>query len=225
MDVRLGTQTFRVGKILCVGRNYVDHAREMGDSRPVEEMRTSAPFFFLKPATCLIADGGAVECPAGVGEVHFEAELAALIGSRARRIGPDAALSAVAGYAAFLDITARDLQEAAKKRGLPWSLSKGMDTFGPCGAFSPREGAVEPRWTVECRINGTLRQNGQTKDMVHGIASLVSHASRHMTLEPGDIIATGTPAGVGPIAPGDRIEVQVGPLAPLRVSVTAERAG
>jgi 2-keto-4-pentenoate hydratase/2-oxohepta-3-ene-1,7-dioic acid hydratase in catechol pathway len=154
--------------------------------------------------------------------VQHEVELAVLVGSRLRRASPDAASQAVAGYAAFLDITARDLQAAAKKAGQPWTLAKGIDTFAPCGAFAPAREVPEPdRLELALAVNGTVRQKGRTSDMIHGIGALLSHASRYMTLEAGDVLATGTPAGVGPIRAGDVLEATVGSLPPLRVQAVA----
>lgn len=223
VEVRFDGRAVRVGKIVCVGRNYLDHAREMGATGSREELARQAPFFFLKPASALVASGGEVVLPAGVGAVHHEVELAALVTRRARSVAPADALAHVGGYAAFLDLTARDVQAAAKKAGLPWTLAKGMDTFAPCGEFAPLPPG-EPDVELTLLVNGEVRQRGRTTDMIHGVASLVSAVSRHMTLEPGDILATGTPAGVGPLAAGDRVRAAAGPLPPLDVRVVAEPA-
>lgn len=224
VDVTLAGRTVRVGKILCVGRNYLDHAREMGSTASREELARQPPFFFLKPASALVASGGEIVLPREVGDVHFEAEMAVLVGTRARRVDRSRALDHVGGYAAFLDVTARDLQASAKKAGLPWTLAKGMDTFAPCGDFAPATSRAEPDVEVTCHVNGALRQRGRTGDMIHGVASLLAHASRHVTLHPGDVLATGTPAGVGPLADGDRVRVVVGGLPPLSVTARLEAA-
>lgn len=221
MEVRLDGRAVRVGKIVCVGRNYLDHAREMGAIGTREELARQPPFFFLKPASALVASGGEVVLPEGVGDVHHEVELALLVGRRGKRLNAARALDVVAGHAVFLDLTARDVQAAAKKAGLPWTLAKGMDTFAPCGEFvAPRAG--EPDVELRLDINGETRQRGRTTDMIHPLPRLLAEISRHMTLEEGDIIATGTPAGVGPIRPGDRLRATAGDLPPLEVRAVAE---
>jgi acylpyruvate hydrolase len=213
-----------VGKVVGIGKNYEDHRREMaggmgsgaaGDRRAPED-----PVVFLKPATCLVHDGGRIVVPPGVGAVHWETELAVVIGRDAHRVREADALAHVLGYAVFLDMTARDLQAEAKKAGLPWTLSKGIDTFGPVSEVVPA--AQAPAWDdmrIELRVNGELRQSAPTRDMIHGVPKVVSFVSRFMTLERGDVIATGTPAGVGACKPGDALEAQLVGVASLRATV------
>jgi acylpyruvate hydrolase len=189
-------------KVLCVGRNYAAHAREMGASAPKE------PVWFLKPDSAIIADGDAIELPAGVGAVHHEAELAVRIGSPARRVDEAAARACIDAYTAANDVTARDLQEAAKRDGLPWTRSKGFDGFLPLGHWLPAEDLQA--LDVRLAVNGEVRQSASTREMTWSAAQLVSLASQWTTLHPGDILLTGTPQGVGPMRRGDVVAVQVG---------------
>lgn len=212
------------GKVVAVAKNYEDHRREMagsmgsgaaGDQRPPED-----PVVFLKPSTCLVGDGGAIRIPAGVKNVHWETELAVVIGREACNVSEAEALSHVLGYAVFLDMTARDLQAEAKRTGMPWALSKGMDTFGPVSEVVPASAA--PPWQdmrLKLVVNGETRQDGIAGAMIHGVPRLISYVSRFMTLEPGDILATGTPSGVGACKPGDVLEASLEGLVSLRVRV------
>lgn len=226
-----GSPPLVAGKVVGIGKNYEDHRREMarpegsapgahgsgaaGDLAPPEE-----PVLFLKPSTCLVHDGGEVRIPPGVANVHWETELAVVVGAPLANATEAEAMRAVFGYAVFLDMTARDLQAAAKRAGLPWDLSKGMDTFGPVSEVVPV--AQSPPWEkLELRldVNGETRQRGRCGDMVHPVPKLLAYASRYMTLEPGDLIATGTPAGVGACRPGDVLEARIVGLVSLRVNV------
>jgi 2-keto-4-pentenoate hydratase/2-oxohepta-3-ene-1,7-dioic acid hydratase in catechol pathway len=215
------------GKIVCIGKNYEDHRKEMagalgsgaaGDQRPPED-----PVIFLKPASCLVHDGGEVVIPPGVANVHWETELAVVVGRPISRATPDAeVMRAVLGYAVFLDMTARDLQAEAKRAGTPWTLSKAMDTFGPVSEVVPA--AQAPAWDameLELKVNGEVRQKGATREMIHGVPKILRHASRYVTLEPGDLVATGTPAGVAACKPGDALEASLVGVARLRVRVVA----
>ncbi len=205
------------GKVVCIGKNYVDHAREMGGEPPAE------PMFFFKPSTSLVASGGRILIPRGVENVHHEAELAVIIGRTATRVRAADAMDHVFGYAACLDMTARDLQARAKKAGQPWSLAKGMDTFCPIGTVIPREQVTDPHALgIRLDVNGTTRQSGTTADMVHRIEALIAHITRYVTLERGDILATGTPAGVAAVVPGDRLTVTIDGVPELTVDVVAE---
>lgn len=212
-----------VGKIVAIAKNYEDHRREMagamGSGAPGDRAPPEDPVLFLKPATSLVADGGAIELAPGVANVHHELELAAVIGREARRVPAERALAHVAGYGVALDMTARDLQAAAKKAGLPWTLSKSMDGFCPLSAFAPATGIDPQDVELALDVNGVARQRGSTRDMIHPVAAIVAHASRYMTLEPGDVILTGTPAGVAAVKPGDRLDARAGAFARLRVDV------
>lgn len=227
-DLRVrGGASVRAGKIVAVAKNYEDHRKEMagamgsgaaGDQRPPED-----PVVFLKPSTCLVHDGGEIVLPPGVANVHWETELALVMGKTLRRAGSDAeALDAVLGYAVFLDMTARDLQAEAKRTGMPWTLGKGMDTFGPIGDVAPA--AQSPAWdamTLELRVNGEVRQRSATREMIHPVPKILRHVSRYITLEPGDVVATGTPAGVAACKPGDVLEASIPGVSTLRVRVVA----
>lgn len=202
-----------VGKILAVGRNYAKHNREMGHARPVP------PVVFLKPPSALVGDGGTVRLPQGLGAIHHEVELVAVIGARGRAIPEDRALDHVLGYAVGIDLTLRDLQNDAKKKGEPWDLAKGFDGSAPVSIVVPREEAGDPGdWRLTLDVNGERRQDGSTASMLHGVASLVSQVSRLITLERGDLVFTGTPEGVGPVVPGDVIEARLADLVSLRVT-------
>ncbi|KAI6103592.1 hypothetical protein EDD16DRAFT_1561073 [Pisolithus croceorrhizus] len=187
-------------KIVAIGRNYSEHIKELGNTRPKE------PFFFLKPTTSYVSSGGKIEIPRGI-IAHHEVELGLVIGKGGREISPEAAESHIAGYALAIDMTARNMQDEVKKKGLPWSAAKGFDTFTPIGAFIPKSTILDPHdLRLSLKINGITKQNGTTADMIFRIPLLIEHISSIMTLEEGDLVLTGTPSGVGPVAPGDRVE-------------------
>ena len=186
-------------KIVCVGRNYVEHAEELGNVVPEE------PLLFLKPPSALIGDGELIVRPAESERVEHEAEIGVVIGSRCRSVERAVAMERVAGFAALNDVTARDLQ---RKDG-QWSRAKGFDTFCPIGPVAEADGRDWAELEVTCAVNGERRQHGRASDMAFPIPFLVAYISGIMTLEPGDIIATGTPAGVGPITDGDEVVVEV----------------
>ena len=186
------------GKIIGIGKNYADHAREMGGEPPAE------PLMFLKPTTTVIGPDDPIVLPPESTEVHYEAELAVVIGRLCRRVPADQALSVVLGYTCANDVTARDLQRADSQ----WTRAKGFDTFCPLGPWIETD--LDPAAvTVECERNGATVQSGSTRDLVHSVPALVEAASRVMTLLPGDVILTGTPAGVGPLVSGDEVAVTV----------------
>ncbi len=203
----------RPTKMLCVGINYRDHAAEMGHPMPDE------PVLFMKPTTALAGPSDAIVRPDGVGRVDYEAELAVVLGRRVRGITEAEADAAIFGYTCFNDVTARDLQ---KKDG-QWTRAKGFDTFGVCGPWIETEIGDPDRLAIRCRVNGDERQASSTDQLAFGPRALVAWASRVMTLEPGDLIATGTPAGVGPLEVGDVVEVEVEGIGVLRSEVVAER--
>jgi 5-carboxymethyl-2-hydroxymuconate isomerase len=182
--------------------------------------RTLPPVLFLKPPSALVHDGGSVTLPTGLGSVHHEVELVVVIGRSGRAIPPSDALEHVLGYAVGLDLTLRDLQSVAKKKGEPWDLSKGFDGSAPVSHAVPRESAGDvSALTLTLDVNGERRQDGSTGQMLHGVAALVAYASSWITLERGDLLFTGTPAGVGPLVPGDRVVAQLSDLATLRVTI------
>lgn len=186
-------------KIIAAGRNYADHADEMHNEVPDD------PLIFLKPPTSVIGPLQPIRLPPAVGEVHHEAELAVVIGKVTRDIEPEDVGSHLLGYTAANDITARDIQ----RREGEFTRAKGFDTFCPLGPAINTELDPEEGLSVICRVNGEIRQAGSTSDLVFGVDALVSFVSSIMTLLPGDVILTGTPSGVGPIEPGDRVEVEV----------------
>ena len=188
----------RPGKIVCVGRNYREHARELGNEVPAE------PLLFLKPASSMVRDGEPIELPAVSEKVEHEAEIGVVIGARLRDASEEEAARAVQAIVALNDVTARDLQ---RKDG-QWTRAKGFDTFCPIGEPSATVPALDAI-TVVARVNGEERQRGSSADMVFPIPMLLAYISRIMTLEPGDVVATGTPAGVGPLRDGDTVEIEV----------------
>ncbi len=201
-------------KIVAVGRNYVEHAKEMKSAVPKE------PVIFLKPPSALIGPDSTILLPPQSRRVEHEVELGVIIGRRAKNVIEDEAMDHVYGYTVFLDITARDIQAEAKKKGLPWSVSKGFDTFAPVGPrIVPADELSPENLEIWLRVNGEMRQRGSTGDMIFPIPFLISYISRIMTLEPGDIIATGTPAGVGEIREGDVIEAGIEGIGVLREKV------
>ena len=199
-------------KILCVGRNYKAHASELGNEVPPE------PLLFLKPSSSILDPEGAIELPPrSISErVDHEAELGVIIGARARRVSREDAAAHIFGYTLVGDITARDLQ---KKDG-QWTRAKGMDTFCPVGPVVVT-GLEAQALAITCRVNGQQRQHGTTADMIFSIADLIAYASQVMTLEVGDLLVTGTPSGVGPLAAGDSLEIFIAEIGTLRVSVVA----
>lgn len=195
-------------KVVCVGRNYADHARELGNVPDDEQ-----PLLFLKPPSCLIAAGDEIVMPPGSERVDYEGEIALVIGQRCRNVGEDEAFDYLLGVTALNDVTARDWQQEEKQ----WVRAKGCDTFGPCGPYVDTSVAEALRAggsdrvpiTVTTHLNGKQVQHGDVADMAFGLAYLISHISKYMTLEAGDLIATGTPAGVGPVQSGDEVAVEL----------------
>jgi 2-keto-4-pentenoate hydratase/2-oxohepta-3-ene-1,7-dioic acid hydratase in catechol pathway len=188
----------RPGKLVCVGRNYSEHAKELGNSVPAE------PLLFLKPTTSIIANGEAIVSPRLSQKVEYEGEIGVVIGSPLRRATEAESLAAIRGIVALNDVTARDLQKSDPQ----WTRGKGFDTFCPIG----------PEWVgipdfsqleVVTRVNGVVRQRAMGAEMVFSVPMLLAYISQVMTLEPGDIVATGTPAGVGPLLPGDIVDVEI----------------
>lgn len=194
-------------KILCIGRNYAAHAAELGNEVPPE------PMIFLKPPSALIGPGDTIELPPLSQRVEHEAELAVVIGRRCRHLSEEEAMGAIGGYTIANDVTARDLQ---RKDG-QWSRAKGFDTFCPVGPWLVTADALDPTaLRVQCRVNGETRQDGNTQQFIFGLPRLLHDLSAVFTLEPGDLILTGTPAGVGPLLSGDEIEIEIEGLGILR---------
>ena len=207
-------KVYSVGKIVCLGRNYLDHIRELNNEVPDQ------PVIFCKPGSSLLQNGGQVMIPTYSSDCHHELELAVLIGKQGKNIPVSEAMSYACGYGVALDLTLRDVQTQQKSKGLPWEIAKGFDTACPLTDFIPAEKITDPdNLELSLRINGQIRQQGNTNMMMRSVAQIVSEISSFYTLEEGDIILTGTPAGVGQIASGDLLEGVIEQVGSLRVSV------
>lgn len=204
-------------KIVCVGLNYRAHVSESSTVVPGGGEVPEEPLLFLKPPSALIASGEPIRYPSGVTRLDPEAEMAVVMGRRARRVPAERALDVVAGLTAFNDVSARNYQ----KRDGQWTRAKGFDTFAPLGPALVL-GLSPAGLKVECRVNGERRQLGNTSDLLFPVPALIAHISSIMTLEPGDVIATGTPAGIAPVVPGDRVEIEVEGVGVLANRVEAE---
>lgn len=198
----------RPTKVLCVGRNYAAHAKELGNEVPKE------PLLFLKPPTAVIGPEGVVLLPPESERVEHEVELAVVVGKRATRVSREEALEHVLGYTVACDVTARDLQ----RKDVQFTRAKGFDTFCPVGPWIETE-LHTGDLAISCTVSGARRQDGRTRDMVFDVPTLVSAMSHAMTLEPGDLLLTGTPEGVGPLVAGDRLEVAIEGIGALSVRV------
>jgi 2-keto-4-pentenoate hydratase/2-oxohepta-3-ene-1,7-dioic acid hydratase in catechol pathway len=208
-DVRLLAPVLP-SKVVGIGRNYADHAKEMGTEVPDE------PVVFLKPSTSVVGPGDPIRYPMLTQELHHEAELVVVIGRLVREVPIQRAMEAVLGYTCGNDITARDLQRTDSQ----WTRAKGFDGFCPLGPWIETD--LDPGdISIECHVNGRLRQSARTSDLLHGIAELVSYVSAVMTLLPGDVILTGTPAGVGPLEVGDTVTVDIEGIGELSNRVVA----
>jgi len=209
-------QRFPVHRIYCIGRNYAEHAKEMGSA-----VDKAAPTFFLKPADAVVPGGGDVPYPPATRDLHHEVELVAALSGGGRDLDETAALACVFGYAVGLDLTRRDLQAEAKKRGGPWDTAKGFDASAPISQIVPASLLGHPRGgRLWLDVNGARRQDTDIADMVHGVAEIVATLSRLFELRAGDLVFTGTPAGVGPLVPGDRFEAGFGEQLRLSGQVT-----
>ncbi|KAN0037358.1 hypothetical protein ACTFIV_002703 [Dictyostelium citrinum] len=189
-------------KIVAVGRNYAQHAKELGNEVPSE------PFFFLKPTSSYLLQGtGPIEIPSESSDIHHEVELGVVIGKKGRDIDLNSAMDYVSGYTLALDMTSRDQQSIAKAKSLPWTVSKGYDTFCPISGFIPKD-KIKDLNNVElwCSVDGQIKQKGNTNQMIFNVPHLIQYISSIMTLESGDLILTGTPSGVGPVKPGQVIK-------------------
>ena len=194
-------ERFPVRRILCVGQNYAAHAREMGHVR-------AEPFFFTKPADAVVVDGADPVFPTATANLHHEVELVCAIGAD----------GGIAGWAVGCDLTRRDLQAAAKDKGRPWDAAKGFDHSAPCGALTLGS-LPDPAAAIALSVNGETRQSGRLDDMVWNPAEILAKARELWEVQPGDLIFTGTPEGVGPLQPGDRVEATIGGLQTLRFTV------
>lgn len=202
----LGARSSRASWLTSIGRNFADHAKELNNAVPTE------PFFFLKPTSSYIGNGDSIEVPKGV-VAHHEVELAVVIGKHARDISARDADTHIGGYgtsrmltALAIDMTARNMQDKAKKSGLPWSAAKGLDTFTPVSSLIEKSAIPDPHNVdLWLKVDGAIRQQGNTQDMIFSIPELMAYTSSIMTLEPGDVLLTGTPKGVSALQPGQSV--------------------
>ncbi|RMH62400.1 MAG: fumarylacetoacetate hydrolase family protein [Calditrichaeota bacterium] len=215
MKIHIDNKSFSVPKIIGVGRNYDAHIREM-KARP-----TGEPVLFIKPATSLCDISAPLRIPHDQGAVHHELELAVLIGKGGGAVSESAAMSHVAGYGMALDLTLRDVQSVAKKKGLPWAVAKGFDGACPITPrFIDKSFVPDPHdLNLTLKVNGHVRQQGHTGQMIYTIPYLIHYISRFFTLQSGDIILTGTPAGVGPLQPGDSLQADIESIAGINTRV------
>ena len=214
IKVRNSTKTISPTKIICLGRSYRKHAEELGNVVP------DKPIIFLKPPSSLIVEGEKIILPSQSQDVHHEVELGVVIGKAGRNISRSEAEGHILGYCIFLDITARDIQKEETKRGAPWSLAKGFDTFAPVSQVVRREELAHPEdLAIRLWVNEEIRQDSNTRYMIFGIGEIIEYISSYMTLETGDIIATGTPEGVGPIRKGDVVTAEIGGIGKVRFEV------
>ena len=207
---------FPVRRIYCVGRNYAEHAREMG-----HDPNEAPPFFFGKPADALVIDGAAMPYPTETADLHHEIELVAAIGGDAGNIAVEDALTYVWGYAAGIDMTRRDVQATAKKGGRPWDMAKGFDHSAPIGPLVPAMNLGEhpAKGAITLKVNGAIRQSGDISEMIWDLAHVISHLSKWVELKRGDLIFTGTPAGVGAVVRGDVLEGEIAGIGTVRTTI------
>ena len=215
LPVTSDTRRFAVNRIYCVGRNYADHAREMGHDPDREP-----PFFFMKPASAIVTDGADMQYPSLSNDVHHEIEMVVAIGKGGANIAADKALGHVYGYGVGLDMTRRDLQGEAKKMGRPWDTGKAFDQSAPCSALVPVAQCGHPaQGSVRLMVNGEVRQEGDLNQLIWNVPDTIAYLSTLFTLQPGDLIFSGTPAGVGPIKKGDVLEGEVVGLPLLKTRI------
>lgn len=207
-------QTFPIGKIICIARNYAEHIRELGNEVPDHAV------LFMKPASSVIGEGGTIVIPAYSQDCQHEVELAVLIGRPIKGISAADALSAVAGFGVAIDLTLRDVQNQLKSKGHPWEIAKGFDTACPLSDFVAAELVRDPQnLTISLQVNGNVRQEASTALMLRPLPQLIAEISAIFALEPGDIILTGTPAGVSRLLPGDRVRAVISEVGSLHVTV------
>lgn len=203
MEISIDSTSFTPNRIFCIGKNYDEHIKELGGQRQQE------PVVFMKPVSCIVAPGETLMIPRHGNLLHHEVEVVLLIGKGGQDIPEANSLSHIAGVTLGLDLTLRDVQGRLKKSGLPWELAKAFEQSAPLGSFIAYDPDVIDLQNIlfTCTVNGELRQQGQTQDMLFPIKSLIETLSKWWTLQPGDIIFTGTPSGVGPLQPGDQVTI------------------
>jgi fumarylpyruvate hydrolase len=214
LPVAESNQMFPVGRIYCVGRNYADHAREMGHDPDREP-----PFFFMKPADAIVQNGASIPYPQMTKDLHHEIEMTVAIGKGGANIPEDKALEHVFGYGVGLDMTRRDLQTEAKKMGRPWEMGKAFDNSAPCTLLKPVSMVGHPaKGAIWLKVNGAVKQKGDLADMIWNVPEMIAFLSNLITLQPGDLIMSGTPAGVGPVQGGDKLEGHVEGVGELMIT-------
>ena len=218
-----GGGTFPVRRIFCVGRNFADHAREMGAAAPASKAERGTPVFFHKPADAIVTGNGDVPYPPGTNDLHHEVELVAALGADAPAgtLSREAAQDLVIAYGVGLDLTRRDLQGAAKAKGLPWDTGKGFDHSAPISELvaAADVGALDAR-TLTLSVNGAARQHGALHDLIWDVPDILHELSKLYALRAGDLVFMGTPAGVGPLQPGDAFEARLDDMVTLRGRIT-----
>lgn len=211
---------FPVRRIFCIGKNYADHVKEMGG-----EPKSDPPVFFTKPADAVVASGAVIPYPPGTENLHFEGELVVAIGAHGKNLKNRSEAGAlIYGNAAGCDLTRRDLQLAAKEKGGPWDASKAFDRSAPIGAIAPIADFPPERFDsarLTTKVNGAVRQDAALSDMIWNVPDIIIALSTLFDLEAGDLIFTGTPAGVGALSPGDKVEITIGALPPLAFEIAA----
>jgi fumarylpyruvate hydrolase len=214
LPVAESNQAFPVGRIYCVGRNYAEHAREMGHDPDREP-----PFFFMKPPDAIVASGSTIPYPQMTKDLHHEIEMVVAIGKGGSEIPVEKALDHVFGYGVGLDMTRRDLQGEAKKMGRPWEMGKAFDNSAPCTALKTVAMVGHPsKGSIWLKVNGSVKQKGDLSEMIWNVPETIAYLSKLITLRPGDLIMSGTPAGVGPVAAGDKLEGHVDGVGDLTVT-------
>lgn len=214
LPVAGSSDTFPVGRIYCVGRNYAEHAREMG-----HDPEREPPFFFMKPAHSLVPNGATIPYPQVTRDLHHEIELVVALGKGGADIPSAQALDHVWGYGVGLDMTRRDIQGEAKKMGRPWEMGKAFDNSAPCTALAPSARIGHPaKGAIWLKLNGNIRQKGDLSEMIWNVPDTIAYLSELVTLQPGDLIYSGTPAGVGPVQRGDKLEGHVDGVGDLTVT-------
>lgn len=214
-------QVFPLRRVFCVGRNYAAHAREMGADPDREP-----PFFFTKPADAVVPASGTVPYPSATGDLHHEVELVVALGAGGTDVAPEKALDLIWGYGVGLDLTRRDLQAVAKKNGRPWDMAKGFDASAPCSPLLPVAQTGHPQAArIWLEVNGQVKQEGNLNEMIWPIADVIASLSRLVALQPGDLIFTGTPAGVDALNPGDRVRGGVDGVTTFELTIGGKSAG
>jgi fumarylpyruvate hydrolase len=212
------TERFPLRRVFCVGRNYAAHAREMG-ANPDRE----APFFFTKPADAVVPAAGVVPYPSQTSDMHHEIELVVAIGKGGVNVKTEDALSLVWGYGVGIDLTRRDLQATAKEMGRPWDMAKGFDASAPCSELHPVSEVGNPsKARIWLEVNGALKQEGNLDEMIWPVADVIAYLSTFVALQPGDLIYSGTPSGVGPLSPGDQVRGGVDGVAAFQLQIGAK---